>query len=172
MPACPKRGSWPFAVIAVSFALLLAVACASEPKPPALKVGGMVPRVMLYDQNEQPHRIDESVRVVFFAREMEGGKVIQALLAKEGPKYLEVHRAVYVADISDMPRMIAAMVAIPKMRDERPYPTLLDRDGKATASYPSQEGRVTVMVLDKLRVQSVEYRGSVAGLQQIVDPIR
>lgn len=174
MPALRKPGSSSFAASATALVLvlLLAFACASEPKPAALKVGGTVPRVMLYDQNEQPHRIDESVRVIFFAREMEGGKVIRALLDKEGPKYLDAHRAVYVADISEMPRLIASMVAIPQMRSERPYPTLLDRDGKATASYPSEEGRVTVLVLDKLRVKAIVYRGSVAGLKQVVDPIR
>ncbi len=122
----------------------------------------------LLDQNDVPHTVDESVRVIFFAREMEGGKVIQALLAEQGPAYLTKNRALYVADIHEMPSLIAKMIAIPKMQDERPYPTLLDRDGKATAAFPSEEGRVTILKLNRLKVVGIEYRGSVAGLKEAV----
>lgn len=131
----------------------------------------MAPATLL-DQNDVPHKIDASVRVIFFAREMEGGAVIQALLDQEGPGYLGKHRALYVADISGMPSLIAKLVAIPKMREERPYPTLLDRDGATTAPFPSEEGRVTIMGLDKLRVTAIHYRGSVAGLREAVARIR
>ncbi len=131
-------------------------------------MGSRVAPATLLDQNEVPHRIDESVRIIFFAREMEGGAVIRALLDDEGPKYLAKHGALYVADISGMPTLIAKLVAIPKMREERPYPTLLDRDGATTAPFPAQEGRVTVMALDKLRVTAIHYRGSVAGLRDAV----
>jgi len=155
-------------------AILAAVAvltssCASTPEAPKpYKVGSVIAPATLLDQNEKPHRIDQSVRIIFFAREMEGGKVIRALLDEEGPEYLVKQRAVYVADISDMPTLIANMVAIPKMREERPYPTLLDRDGKITAPYPAEEGRVTVLVLDRLRVKAIHYRGSTGGLRDAV----
>lgn len=150
-------------------AALLVAACASEAPPPEpLRVGSRVQPATLFDQNDQPHQIDERVRVIFFAREMEGGKVIRALLDTEGPEFLEKHRAVYVADISDMPSVIANMIAIPKMRDERPYPTLLDRDGSASAAYPSEEGRVTILLLDRLKVTGIAYRGSVGGLREAV----
>ena len=148
--------------------LLVAVqvsACASEPPPEIVAVGSKLERVTLHDQNEEPHQIDESAYVIFFAREMEGGKVIRSLLAND-PGFLKKHRALYVADISGMPALIANLVAIPKMQEERPYPTLLDRDGRTTAAFPSEEGRVTVMLLDKLRVIGIAYRGSEGGLRE------
>ncbi len=148
----------------------LLAACASDTEgPEPLEAGSRVPKVTLLDQNDEPHTIDESVAAIFFAREMEGGEVIRKLLDEEGPQFLQKHRALYVADISGMPTLIAKMIAIPKMRDERPYPTLLDHDGTATASYPSEEGRVTILLLDRLRVEKVEYRGSVAGLKDAVE---
>ena len=147
----------------------LTLCCASTPEvPKPYAVGSVIAPATLLDQNDKPHRIDESVRIIFFAREMEGGKVIRALLDEEGPEYLVKQRAVYVADISDMPRLVANMLALPKMREERPYPTLLDRDGKTTAPYPSEEGRVTILLLDRLRVKAIHYRGSVGGLREAV----
>ena len=133
-----------------------------------LKVGSVLEVATLYDQNEKPHRIDAGVRAVFFAREMEGSTVIQGLLDEEGPEFLEKHKAVYVADISAMPTLITNLIAIPKMKRERSYPTLLDRTGETTAPYPSEEGRVTIVLLDKLRVKAIVYRGPTAGLRDAV----
>jgi hypothetical protein len=151
-------------------ALLVVPACASDP-PPAepLAVGGVLEKASLLDQNEVPHEINEQVRAIFFAREMEGGKVIRALLDEAGAEFLERHKAVYVADISGMPTLIANMMAIPKMKRERAYPTLLDRTGTASARYPSEEGRVTVLLLDRLRVEQILYRGTADGLREAVE---
>ncbi|MFP8881364.1 MAG: FAD/FMN-containing dehydrogenase [Myxococcota bacterium] len=151
----------------------LGIACASDP-PPAkpLTVGARLAPATLLDQNEVPHQIDESIRIIFFAREMEGGAVIRAVLDEEGPDYLEQHRALYVADISGMPAVIARLIAIPKMQKERPYPTLLDRDGTTTAPFPAEEGRVTVMALDELRVTAIDYRDSPAGVREAVAKTR
>jgi hypothetical protein len=141
---------------------------ATPPPVESLKVGDTLTKVMLLDQNEETHHLDHSVEFVFFAREMEGGAVIRALLEQEGPEYLQNNKALYIADISGMPTLIANMIAIPKMQEERPYPTLLDRDGTATAAFPSEEGRVTVMALDRLRVKGVRYRGTIDGIKEAV----
>ncbi|MBW2290642.1 MAG: hypothetical protein JRG90_22900 [Deltaproteobacteria bacterium] len=109
--------------------------------------------------------------IIFFAREMEGGAVIRALLEEEGPDYLTRTRALYVADISGMPSLIAKLVAIPKMQKERLYPTLLDRDGATTAPYPSEQSRVTIMALDKLLVTALHYPDSVAGMRETLAEI-
>ena len=148
-------------------------ACASEPVPAtALQVGSRLAPATLLDQNEVPHQIGERTRVILFAREMQGGALIRELLDHESASYLEQHRGVYVADISDMPSMISKLVAIPKMQEERLYPTLLDRDGTTTAAFPAQEGRATVMVLDELRVTGIHYPGSIQGLREEVSRVR
>lgn len=153
--------------------LSLALACASTPPPvKPLAVGSRVQSATLLDQNEVPRAIDENVQIIFFAREMEGGAVIRSLLDAEDASYLEENRAVYVADISGMPGLIANLVAIPKMQKERSYPTLLDRDGSTTAPFPGQAGQVTVLLLDDLQVTAIEYRGSLEGLREAVSQAR
>ena len=156
-------------VLACSFAPLLLLGCASNAPPTkTLEVGSRVAGATLLDQHGEPHKIDESVRAIFLTREMEGGKVARALLDAEGEAFLQKHRALYIADISDMPGLIANLIAIPKMRSERPYPILLDRDGRATAAFPSEEDRVTILLLHRLKVVGIQYRGSVAGLKHAV----
>jgi len=152
--------------------ILLVTACAGVPQPIApLKVGSRIPAATLLDQNDVPRQIDENVRIVFFAREMEGGAIIRALLEEEAPNYLTKLRALYVADISGMPSIIANLMAIPKMQRERPYPTLLDRDGATTAAFPSKEAHVTIMGLDRLRVMAIHYPGSMAGMREAIAAI-
>ena len=151
----------------------LAGACASQSVPAtALQVGSRIAPATLLDQHEVPRPIDERTRVILFAREMQGGALIRELLDHESASYLEQHHAVYVADISDMPGMITKLVAIPKMQEERLYPTLLDRDGTTTAAFPAQEGLATVMVLDELRVTGIHYHGSLEGLREEVSMVR
>jgi len=79
------------------------------------------------------------------------------------PDALEANRALYVADISGMPSFIASMSAIPKMK-KRPYPTLLDRDGRATAAFPAQEGKATIMRLSSLQVVELRFVDSTNAL--------
>jgi hypothetical protein len=172
--AAPRRNRLAALPLPLLMAVLMAVpmlaACASSTKVEPYKVGSRIAPATLLDQHGVPHKIDESVFVIFFAREMEGGSVIRQMLEEEGPEFLKKHRALYVADISDMPSLIANMVAIPKMKDERPYPTLLDREGEITARFPSEEGRVTILQLHKLEVKGIHYRGSVRGLIQAATP--
>ena len=74
-------------------------------------------------------------------------------------------QAVYVADISGMPSLIANTMTIPRMR-KRPYPTLLDRSGDVTAAFPSQPGQATLLRLERLRIQAVLYVDSVSQLRE------
>jgi len=160
-------GSRPRPRLAIGGAcVLLAVlaGCTSMPPTEPYAVGSEIAPIVLLDQFGVEQQIDEEVRLVLFARDMTGGGVIKDVLAAR-PEALVVNDAVYVADISGMPQLIARMSAIPKMR-ERPYPTLLDRDGVATAAFPAQEGRATVMRLEALRVTQVDFVASTAALRE------
>ena len=117
-------------------------------------VGDKIEPFTLEDQHGKNHIIDASVEVILFSRDMEGGDLLKQGLADVAPGYLKVKKAVYVADISGMPGLIARMFAIPAMRD-RPYSMLLDRDGETTARLPDVEGRATLVFLDRLTVQRI-----------------
>ena len=130
--------------------LLIAGAAFAQP----YAVGDAVEPFTLEDQHGKRHTVDESVKVILFSRDMEGGDFLKQGLADVQPDYLTGKQAVYVANISAMPRLVARMFAIPAMRD-RPYSMLLDRDGKATERLPGKEGEATLIFLDRLVVQRI-----------------
>ena len=79
-------------------------------------------------------------------------------------------RAVYVADISGMPGLIAKTFAIPAMRD-RPYFMLLDRDGETTARLPDIEGQATLVFLDRLAVRRIVNVTEAPAVQRELESI-
>jgi len=109
----------------------------------------------LRDQFGEEHTLDQNVDLVFFAKDMNGGKLIQDLLAGAEPGLLEELRAVYVADVSKMPALITRTMAIPSMK-KRSYPMLLDRTGMVTEPFPGVEGKATLIRLEKLRIWEIE----------------
>lgn len=119
-------------------------------------VGERIEPFTLEDQHGESHRVDESVAVILFGRDMSTDKIVKAALEQADPDALRARRVVYVADIDGMPRLVAKLFALPSMR-RRSYPMLLDRDGQTTARLPDVAGTVTVLHLDRLKITRVEY---------------
>ena len=119
-------------------------------------VGDAIEPFTLDDQHGESRTVDASVKVILFSRDMKGGDFLKEGLADVEPEYLNGMNAVYVANISRMPGLIARMFAIPSMR-KRPYSMLLDRDGETTARLPDAEDQATLIFLDRLTVQRIVH---------------
>jgi hypothetical protein len=151
--------------IAVLVALGLAAPAGGEP----YAVGSVLPALSLEDQHGESRTLDASVRVVLFSRDMDGGGVVKQALADDGPDFLERNRAVYVTDVSAMPGLVLRLMARPAMR-RRPYPMLLDEQGDATADFPSQKGKATLVFLERSKVVRVAYASTPDALRGTVQP--
>ncbi|MDO6619417.1 hypothetical protein BCU94_19090 [Shewanella sp. 10N.286.52.C2] len=117
-------------------------------------VNDKIEPITLEDQFEQPLVVNEQTQVVLFSRGMKGGEFIQAALEATTTEQQPAN-LVYIADISGMPSLIARFVAIPQMKD-LPFAMGLDREGDATANWPTEEDMATMVTLDKLTVVSIE----------------
>jgi len=144
-------------------ALLVSALAGAEPqdavgsgKTGPASVGTRLAALELTDQHGQTRRVDAATRVLLFSRDMGGGRLIQKVLETDGAARLERYGAVYVSDVSRMPGLVRRFIAGPKMK-RRPYPMLLDEEGEATASLPSQEGRATLLRLEGLEVTAVVF---------------
>lgn len=134
----------------------LLVAAASAAADPSLGVGDRLVPLVLADQHDAEVRVAEEARILLFARDMAGGDIAEAALAEGGAALLREAGAVFVSDISRMPGLITRLFALPAMR-RRDYPMVLDRDGSATAALPHRDGRLTVLRLDALKIETVDF---------------
>jgi len=151
--------------IAIGVALGVAAPAGGEP----YIVGSVLPALSLEDQHGETRTLDASLRVVLFSRDMDGGGVVKQALADDGPDFLERNGATYVADVSAMPGLVLRLMARPAMR-RRPYPMLLDEQGDATADFPSQKGKATLLFLERSKVVGVATVGTPDELREALEP--
>jgi len=132
-----------------------------------LAAGSALPAITLADQHDRKAALGPDVRIVVLTRDMAAGDAFKEGFAGMDQAALELRGAVYVADISGMPSMIASMFAVPKMRD-RSYRILLDRDGVATRDFPHAEGRPTVLFVEQGEITRVVQPASGDELRELL----
>lgn len=127
--------------VALLFSLLPLLANAQD-------AGDKLAPFTLLDQYDQAYSLDATTQILLVARDMEGAKLVKAVLAEQPKGYLEARDAVFVADIQHMPALISKLFAIPAMRDYS-YRVLLDREGRVASRYPGQDGQVQWLQLQQ-----------------------
>lgn len=127
--------------------LMLLVGLLSVPAM-ALEPGEKLAPWTLLDQFEQPYTLDDELQVLLVARDMAGAKLLEAALQDRPKGYLEQRRAVFLADISRMPRLVASLFAVPAMRDYS-YRVLLDREAQVVPQYAAPEEGVLWLQLER-----------------------
>ena len=68
-----------------------------------------------------------------------------------------------------MPGLVLRLMARPAMR-RRPYPMLLDEQGDATANFPSQKGKATLLFVERSKVVRITYIGTADALRGALEP--
>ena len=117
----------------------------------ALEPGERLAPWTLLDQHDVPYTLNDETHILLVARDMDGAKLVNAALEGKPKGYLDERHAVFLADISRMPSVIATLFAIPKMRDYN-YRILLDRDARIAPRYQAGEGQVLWLQLDGLQI--------------------
>ncbi|SFP09969.1 hypothetical protein SAMN05216601_105257 [Ectopseudomonas composti] len=138
----------------------------------ALEPGDRLAPWTLLDQHDVPYTLSKQTRVLLVARDMDGAKLVNAALEGKPKGYLEQRQAIFLADVSRMPRIIATLFALPKMRDYS-YRILLDRDARIVPRYPAGEGEVLWLQLEngKLVEQKVfKEAGALKSALEAVEP--
>jgi len=154
-----------FRVSILAIALSATVDAHAEP----LHAGARLPELRLSDQHEVEATVGVDDEVVMFSRDMDAGSLVKEALAEHGGATLAAAKAVYVTDITRMPALITRLFALPSMR-KRDYRILLDRDGKATEDFPSEEGKVTVIKLDEGVISEIVFVDTAAALLASLKP--
>lgn len=134
----------------------------------ALEPGERLAPWTLLDQHDAPYTLNEQTRVLLVARDMDGAKLVNAALEGKPKGYLNERQAIFLADISRMPRVIASLFALPKMRDYS-YRILLDRDARIAPRYPAGEGEVLWLQLDSLQIVSQQAFTRADDLRQALE---
>jgi len=119
-------------------------------------------------QHGTPVKLHAGLRTIIFAHDMSSKDIVDEAISDKAKGYLEQHNAAFVANISDMPRIIARMFAYPAMRKEN-YDIWLDEMGTQTTDWDQAEDKVTVYSLNNLTISTVELVDSPQQLMDIIE---
>ncbi|QFT20052.1 hypothetical protein FIV02_00530 [Pseudomonas sp. THAF187a] len=144
--------------------LLSSVALAMEP-------GERLAPWTLLDQFDAPYTLNDETHILLVARDMGGAKLVNAALEGQPKGYLEQRQAVFLADISRMPSVIATLFALPKMRDYN-YRILLDRNARIAPRYPASEGEVLWLQLGDGQLLEQKVFKDAAALKLALDSVQ
>lgn len=136
-------------LVACLLAVRLALAATLQPGQPW-------PPLALKDQHDKQFPVGPDARVIFFAFEMDGARLMTKTLDGLPAATLERKNAVYIADISAMPGLISTMAAEPRLQ-RAPYRIALIRYARDGERLPRKPGAVTVLTLEAGRISSIEY---------------
>lgn len=145
--------------------LALSATCAQ-----AVEVGERLAPWTLLDQFDQPYSLNDELQVLLVARSMAGAKLLAAALDQQPKGYLESRKAVFLADISRMPSVIAAAFAVPAMRDYN-YRVMLDRDARIAPRYPVENDAVLWLQLQQGRVQAQQTFTQARALRDALEAL-
>ncbi|MEH6367246.1 MULTISPECIES: FAD/FMN-containing dehydrogenase [Pseudomonas] len=145
-------------------ALMLLMLCLLSSAVLALEKGERLESWTLLDQFEQPYTLDNQLQVLLVARDMEGAEMLEAALQGQPKGYLQQRHAVFLADISKMPSLIAKMFAVPAMRDYN-YRVLLDRESRVVPRYDVAESTVLWLQLKDGKLQELHNFTDAAALR-------
>jgi hypothetical protein len=121
-----------------------------------LKIGDSLPDNEFLDQHGQSHRLDSTIQLLIFAHTKDTGSMMTDILADAVPDHLLKQKAVYIADISGMPSLIARIFALPKMR-KIGSPIYLVREEDQADWMPKQVDRLTLVTLSESHVRDISY---------------
>lgn len=137
----------------------------------ALEPGERLAPWTLLDQHDAPYTLNDETRILLVARDMDGARLVDAALEGKPKGYLEQRQAVFLADISRMPGVIATLFALPKMRDYS-YRIILDRDARIAPRYPAGEGEVLWLQLEDGRLLEQKTFKTAEVLRRALDSVK
>lgn len=148
--------------------LLLSVMCAGILLAAPYKTGQTVAPIEVNDQFGKHHVLKTMPKTLIMAFDKGTGTTVNEYLAAQDKSYLDKHGAAFIADISQMPRFVTEMFALPKMR-KYPHTVLLIEDEEQGMKYPYQEDKITIMTFNGNVLGGIDFVTTAAELKKAIE---
>ena len=111
-------------------------------------------------------RIPKKLNLVIVA--FETGALVNEYLNTKAAYYLQLNRAIFIADINKMPTIITNMFALPKLRKYN-HLIYLHFDDKFESVIPNKEKKVTLLHIKDGKIQEISYISTKQELKSAIE---
>lgn len=126
--------------------------------------GAALPALQLKDQHGNAWPLAADTQLVIFAAGRKASNIALEVLGQQPKDFLAARQAVYLADLSRMPRLVTRSFALPALR-EQPFAVGVSLEDHALDDWPRQEDMLTLLRVEGGRITAIEYVGTNAQLR-------
>ncbi|QOY52019.1 hypothetical protein [Candidatus Sulfurimonas baltica] len=101
-------------------------------------------------------RVPKNPKLVIAAFDKETGALVNEYLDTQDAYYLQMNRAIFIADINKMPTVITNMFALPKLRKYK-HLIYLHYDEKFGTVVPNKEAKITLLRVEDGKIKNISY---------------
>ncbi len=112
----------------------------------------------------QKIKVPQTTKTVILAFSKGTGALVNDFLAAQDKLYLQKHHAIYIADIHNVPYIIAILIAIPKLKKHKHLIYLHDGD-EFQKEVPNEEDKVTLLKFENNKVSEISFITTQDALQ-------
>ncbi len=117
---------------------------------------------------EEQVNISKNTRLILVSFEKGTSNLVNEYLSAQDVMYMPKLKAVYIADIHNIPSLLASMFALPKLKEYKHLIYLQDED-EFQDFIPHQEEKVTVVHFKDKKVQSISFISTEAELKEAME---
>ncbi len=127
------------------------------------KVGDTISPMKLVDQFGVLHSLDRTPKTIIMTFEKEPSSKVHKFLANKPKDYLTANGATFIAEISQMPKFVSKMFALPAMRKYN-HPVLLISDENVGERFPAQDDKITIIKSENGQIKSINFVSNISSL--------
>ena len=116
----------------------------------------------------QEVKIPKKSKLVIVAFEKDAAALVNEFLATKEPSYLTKNSSTFIADVHEMPAIIAKMFALPKLKKYKHPIYLYDGENFHTV-VSSKKAKVTLLEVDNGVIKSISYISTRQELQLAIE---
>jgi len=112
--------------------------------------------------------IPKETKIIIVTFEKETGKFVNSYLDEQDATYLQMHKAVFIADISKMPTFFVNIVALPKLKKYKHLLYINYNKGFDTV-VPSKEDSATLLFIEDSKIKEIRYISTQQELKEAIE---
>lgn len=116
----------------------------------------------------QEIKMPKNTKLIIIAFEKDTGALINEYLDTKSALYLEINNSVFIADVNKMPKIIAKIVALPKLQKYK-HPIYLSYGEELEKIVPKIEAKITLLYIENEKIEDIKYISTSEDLKMAIE---